>query len=319
MQQSEGIESILETYHNPSSLIDSLGTLTNTTLIAEVIAPIFFFMSLAYMFVTTWIKQGHRGKFMDSGELKRLIAVMILIPAVPLLFTFIQQIGFVTAKAMEMDAGDKFSAINQLWDTMNAAPEEEISLWSLTMGIIYKLVAIVFVILSILLMYIVKFVIILFSGVFIQFCIIVSPLAMAFSILPIFKDQVEKLLQVFFNACFVGLTMNILDDMFFKSLFQKVVLSLNEPSADIFNYIMISSTCFTIVIFYLLSFWLTAKYVGSPGAAAIMSTAVTATTMAVMAGAKMMGGSKGMVPGASGGSSPEANIIKSAAQAIKKE
>jgi hypothetical protein len=318
MANDAGITSILETYHNPASLIDSLTTLRDTTLIAEVIAPIFFFLALALMFVTTWIKQGHKGKFMDTGEIKRLIIVMILIPAVPLLFTFIQQIGWVCAKAMEMDAGDKFAGISKLWDQMNSGPEDEISLWSLTLGMQYKLMAMFLMVLAILLMYIVKFVIILFSGVFIQFCIIVSPLAMAFSILPIFKDQVEKLLQVFFNVCFVGLTMNILDHMFFDSLFEKIIGALNDPLADIFNYIMVAATCFTIVIFYLLSFWLTAKYVGSPGAAAIMSTAVTATTMAVMAGASAFGAVSGAGKAAAG-ASPEANIVKSAAQSIKKE
>lgn len=319
MQDQTSTESILELYNNPSGAMDSLATLADTTLIAEVIAPIFFFLSLAYMFVKTFIKEGHRGKFMEQGEIKRLIIVMILIPVVPLLFTFIQQIGYVTAKAMEMDAGDKFSAITNLWDQMNAAPEEEFSIFFLTMSIVYKLLAMVFMVIAVLMMYIVKFIVLLFSGVFIQFCIIVSPLAMSFSILPIFKEQVEKLLAIFFNACFVGLTMNILDNMFFDSLFAKVITALNDPAADIFNYIIVSATCFTIVIFYLLAFWLTSKYVGMPGAAAIMSTAVTATTMAVMAGANLVSGigsagSKGM-----GTSSPEANVINSAAKSIRKE
>lgn len=319
-ENNEGIVSILELYHNPGSVMDSLATIATTTVIAEVLAPIFFMLSLSYMFVNTWITEGHKGRFWSPEELKRLLIVMMLIPAAPVLFSFIQQIGYISANALEMDAGDKFEGISRLWDKMNEGPEEEISLWSLSIGVIYKLMAILFMILAILLMYIVKFVILLFSGVFIQFCIIISPLAMAFSMLPIFKDQMKKLLSVFFNACFVGLTMNILDHMFFDTLFEKIVGALNAPDADIFNYIMIAATCFTIVIFYLMAFWLTSKYVGSPGAAAIMSTAITATTMAAMAAGKIMG-SVGSMAGSSGGGggSPEGNIIKSAAESIKKE
>ncbi|WP_289034991.1 hypothetical protein [uncultured Flavobacterium sp.] len=319
MQDQSSTESILDLYTNPGNAMDSLATLASTTLIAEVIAPIFFFLSLAYMFVNTFIKEGHRGKFIQPGEIKRLIIVMILIPVVPVLFLFIQKIGSVTAKQIEMDAGDKFSAITNLWDQMNASPEEEFSIFFLTMSIVYKLLAMVFMVIAILLMYMVKFIVLLFSGVFVQFCIIVSPLAMAFSILPIFKEQVEKLLAIFFNACFVGLTMNILDNMFFDSLFAKVITALNDPAADIFNYMIVAATCFTIVIFYLLAFWLTSKYVGMPGAAAIMSTAVTATTMAVMSAANLFGG-VGSAGGASTGpSSPEANVINSAARSIRKE
>ena len=86
MQDQSSTESILDLYTNPGNAMDSLATLASTTLIAEVIAPIFFFLSLAYMFVNTFIKEGHRGKFIQPGEIKRLIIVMILIPVVPVLF-----------------------------------------------------------------------------------------------------------------------------------------------------------------------------------------------------------------------------------------
>lgn len=318
MQQQGGVESILDYFTSPEQLIDSSITLGKTVLIAECLAPIFIGLSMAYMFVTTWINNGHRGQFWNPAEVKRLLTVMLLIPAIPVLMSFIMTIGHVCAEATAMDVGDKFAGIEKLWDKVQEGPEEDFSLLFLSLTIVYKLMALFVMVISILFMYIIKFVILLFSGVFIQYCIIISPLAMAFSILPIFKDQVEKLMQVFFNACFVGLTMNILDNLFFDTLFTKIISSLNDPTADIFNYMVIASTCFTMCIFYLMAFWLTAKYVGSPGAAAVMSMATTAVTMATMAAMKMGGAAGGGAGGSAVGNSA-GNIAKGAADDIKKE
>lgn len=315
-----GVESIIEYYNSPESLMDSSLTLASTIAIAEAIAGIFLLLSLAYMFVDNWIKIGERGSFFNSAEIKRVMVIAILIPVIPALLTFIMGIGNITADAMAMDPGDKMKAIEKLWDKVNEGPEEDFSLLFLTMSIVYRLMALLVMIISIIFMYIIKFVILLFSGVFIQYCILISPLAMAFSILPIFKDQVTKLLQVFFNACFVGLTLNILDHLLFESLFLKIISSLNDPAADIFNYMMIASTCFTCCLFYLLAFWLTSKYVGNPGAAFIMSTALTATTMAVMAAGKIAGAvASGGKTAVAGGSSPIGNVVKSGAKSIKNE
>lgn len=313
-----GVANIIEYFGSPESTIDSAATVAKTILVAELFAPTFFFLSLGYMYVSTWIKESHKGKFFDQGELKRLLIIMILIPAAPLIFHFFQFLGSASAKVFEMDPAAKFDAITSLYSKVSEGPEEDFNLLFLSMTAMYKLMALFLMIISILLMYIIKFIILLFSGIFIQFCIIVSPLAMAFSMLPIFKDQVEKLLAICINACFVGLTMNILDTMLFDSLFQKVISSLDDPAADVFNYIIIASTCFTVVILYLMAFWLTAKYVGSGAAAAIMSTATTAATMMAMGAVKAASMGSKAATGAAGGD-PLASIVKGAADSIRKE
>ena len=53
------------------------------------------------------------------------------------------------------------------------------------------------------------------------------------------------------------------------------------------------SFSFALIVMYLLSVWLTSKYVGAPGAAAALGMAATMGTVLIAGMAKLLGGAKG--------------------------
>ncbi len=118
----------------------------------------------------------------------------------------------------------------------------------------------------------------------IMYC--VGPLAIAFSVLPVFKDNIKIWFGTLLNASFVFTTMNILDSIIYASMsfLWKDASSFNEMSSygiQIYNI--------TIVILYTMSFWLTSKYVGKGDAGRVLTKGVMIAAAAV-GGVAMMGG-----------------------------
>lgn len=312
----------------PSDFINTTEILKGTYKAALVLAPIFFFVSLGMNFVNSWIEKGHRGSFFDQKELKRAIVAWCMIMLLPGIFYAIESLGRTVGAAFEIDFSTKVAAIEEISSKMQQlAALENYGMFSLSGSALLSMLATVVMYLNVLLLYIVRFVIILLTGVLIKFLIVVSPLAGAFSILPFLSDQVTKLLKIFINACFVVLTLNILDHLFLSTLTTKLLSNIlisqsGSAAATILLYkLIICTLCFSMVVFYLLSIWLTSKYAGIPGAAAAlgMATTVAAITTATMLKAigKMGGMAGGKAAGAGGKGGPgAADVLKTGAAAL---
>lgn len=306
---------------DPGSLINPIKSTGYCIGVAEALMPLFFFVSLCWNYVQTWIREGHRGRFYNPVELKRTLTVAILIPLIPAMFGFIHVLGDGVARVFEMDITEKKDALVMLTKKLlRVGEKQKINLLGLSMSMVLDVFSSVMMFCSLLGMYIIRFVMQIFVAVFIDFLIMVSPLAMAFSLIPAFKDQMTRMLAVFTNACFVGVTINVLDRLFFDSLIGSAVSTLDDSGSGVlFNKVLFTSICFAIMILYLLSIWLTSKYVGAPSAAAVVGMAVTAATVATTAALKAISaiGSGGASEGTGGSQFVESDIVKTGADAIR--
>ena len=200
-----------EFFSNPGSFIKLTDVLAKSIGVAEGMVALFFMTALCYNYVNTFIKEGHKGKFYDPADLKRTLVVALLIPIIPGIFYLIETLGLSVAGAFELSAGEKMEAIGKINQKMTEITElEAFSVFDMSMTMLLNALGSVLMFLNVMFMYIIRFVVMLITGVLIKFLIVISPIACAFSILPFFKDQMLKLLSIFFNACFVIVTLNIL-------------------------------------------------------------------------------------------------------------
>ncbi len=320
-------ESITETIRSAVDVINTPQLYGMTIAASLILLPLIILISSCLNYVSSFIAMdGDRIKFLDMTKVKKDLIRAIFIPIIPPILTMFYGIAIMVSEYMGMDSTELNNSLSSFIDVIWEMPEEDFDILNLSTSTIVKFLATVMMFLALLLILLAKIIILLFSSVFVKFCIIVSPLALTFSILNILKDQINKLIQVFLNACFVSLTLNILDRMFFESILNQIIPSLlSTPQIDMYNYILVTGVCITIVIFYLLSIWLTSKYVGSPGAASVLTMATTVATITSAAIIKNVGkflGSK--VAGAAstvsgGGNNVLGNTASTIADNINKE
>lgn len=112
------------------------------------------------------------------------------------------------------------------------------------------------------------------------FC--VGPLAFAFSILPPFKNQITIWFSTVLNTGFVFTTMNILDAIFYQTIFFSDNVIKNSQGVDgIINSNAVLGMNVTFIVLYLMSFWLTSKFVGTGDAGRVLGKAAGLATAAV--------------------------------------
>ncbi len=318
IQDGSNWNDLVQFFSDPGSLINPVKSTGYCIGVAEALMPLFFFISLGWNYVDTWIREGHRGRFYNPAELKRTLTVAILIPLIPAMFGFIHVLGDGVAKVFEMDIADKRDALFLLTEKLlRVGEEQKINLLGLSMSMVLDVLSSAMMFCSLLGMYIIRFVMQIFVAVFIKFLIMASPLAMAFSLIPAFKYQMTRMLAVFTNACFVGVTINLLDRLFFDSLIGSAVSALDDSGSGVlFNKVLFTSICFAIMVLYLLSIRLTSKYVGAPGASAVVGMAVKAATAAVLKTISIIG-SVGVSEGIAATQIAELDVVKTRADAIR--
>ena len=127
-----------------------------------------------------------------------------------------------------------------------------------------------------------------FTVIMFKIFLIIGPLAFAFSILPCFEKQLSVWFGTLLNVGFCSTTLNILEHIMcgVNTYVYKSNMSYEPGSILILDLVVIFSTCSC--------FWITSKYVGKGDGgrvlSKIISTAATAATMAVGAGALTSGG-----------------------------
>lgn len=181
----------------------------------------------------------------------------------------------------------------------------------------------------------VRYIILSLRDVLVSFLYAVGPLALALSIIPMFKSLASKWLQSFIYVHFWYLTLGVLD-LLFKVYLQSYA-SMTLPTAgnsemsvytfsgndNMMNYLI---TNIVVILCYILVPYLTSFYVGSSHAGAFMSKMVGIATAAAGVGAKMMssGGAKPIASNgvqktydAGGGAAPkQSNPVGGFAQAF---
>jgi len=126
---------------------------------------------------------------------------------------------------------------------------------------------------------IVKLVVGVLAVVLFKFLLVIGPLALAVSIAPIFRNQIDVWFGTTITTGLVITTMHILD-CFMYGLINMIASADSFTTEDARISTVVN---LTIVVMYLMSFWLTSKWIGKGDAGRFVSKAVTLATLATLA------------------------------------
>jgi hypothetical protein len=149
---------------------------------------------------------------------------------------------------------------------------------------------------------------------------VVGPLAIVFSLVPIWKDKLGTWFSTMINMCFVLTTMSILDQLILGSAWDtsalptKMNVSVNYSETQQ-SLIGQMGNNIAYIVNYLLVFWLTSKYIGSDDAGRALGTAAQ-VGMQTLSAVRGIGGGKG-VGGNNGGDGGGGNNVNSVSSTAK--
>lgn len=118
---------------------------------------------------------------------------------------------------------------------------------------------------------------------------VLGPLAVAFSILPPFKDRLSGWFGMFLSCLCVPFTVNIIN-----GIYQNMIAAMQTGGLITPALILVLNTIYIMVI--CLAFWFTSFYIGYSGASKALSVAVATTSALVSQGLRLInkgGGSSG--------------------------
>lgn len=164
-----------------------------------------------------------------------------------------------------------------------------------------------------LVLFLIRTIINFFTINLIKVLVCIGPMSFAFSIIPAFRDKIVDWFSTLLNAAFVFFTMNVLEAVVYGMMWNFNDITKN-PLEVFKNTHNIMAMDITIIILYLMVFWLTSKYVGKSDAGRVITKAITMATMATMAIITAGAGAAGMA-----GAGAIANTTKTAGDAFKTE
>ena len=133
-----------------------------------------------------------------------------------------------------------------------------------------------------LLLFLIRMVINFFAINLVKVLVCIGPMAFAFSIIPAFRDKITDWFSTLLNAVFVFFTLNVLEAIVYGMMWNFSDITKN-PIEVFHNSQNVMAMEITIVILYLMAFWLTSKFVGKSDAGRVITKAVALATMATMA------------------------------------
>lgn len=304
-------------YFFSSDLIDSAAfTAAGYSIaVAEGLIPMFFAISIVWDMIqrTLGTIEGDRPAYFSKKELLRVGTLMLLAGPVYIglfwgIATAADSINKLTRPSGQLIIQGQADFSNMLQqqipapaDTVmgpvvpvlpapgqpgNTTPQQSTSLFDVVTGSfnIFYLMTDGLGALTLILVQLIKAIVVLFSIVMAKIFFALGPLAIAFSMLPMFKDKIGNWFGVYLNILFVPLTCNLLDVIIFSNMSNALSgqAVVNPMISVVFNVVMI--------ICYCLSYWLTSFYVGSSAAGRVLTTAVSSAGMLVSGGLSKLGG-----------------------------
>jgi len=164
------------------------------------------------------------------------------------------------------------------------------------------------------LLFLIRMIINFFAINLVKVLVCIGPMAFAFSIIPAFRDKITDWFSTLLNAAFVFFTLNVLEAIVYGMMWNFSDITKN-PFEVYYNSQSVIAMEITIIILYLMAFWLTSKFVGKSDAGRVITKAVSLATMATMA--VLTGGAGAAIGGAATGTA--ANTAKPAGDAFKTE
>jgi hypothetical protein len=339
------IESLLK-----SNTVDAAveAALSHLVPIAGGLAIVLFILSTAFNFFMNSIKSlkgGEGGSFFDFEEFVRtIIIVAIIFSYKPVISTVTDLVDTLTkmtyvqekiiqdlqayADNMVTEASNPDSVIKIPGDNTNSEgnsngnsalydsnpKQREIGWFDKILGYIDPVTRINLLISSAcaVILSIIRIIISAFMFVVYKVLICLGPFALAFSVLPMFRNQVDNWFGTLLGTGLVFVTLNILDVMFYE--YVKNYITTANIIDNRINFISNIAFNLAIVISYLCAFWLTSKMIGKGDSGKILSKGVSLATMAAMAA--LSGGASSAGSGSSN-SSNVGNVASSTEDAFK--
>jgi len=265
----------------------------STTSVGLVLSALFIPITLAWTTLTkTWNEGIVKGQGVGTMFDLKAIGEMFLLYA-------LLHVGYIPVCGLLMTLGDLLGRVKFIDGIAELKADlEETSLWGLirgalnafSWGILEALVRCVAEIVS--------YIVTIFAYTISRLLYVLGPLAIAFSILPPFKDKLAGWFSMFLNALCVPFTLAIIN-----AIFQRMFIAFATNSVMSSSFFIIINTCYIISV--CMAFWFTSFYVGSSASSKIMSMAVGAATALASGGMKMLAAKGGQaVAGGGGGNNP---------------
>ncbi len=311
------IPDLVNIFKNPTLHVPTAGLVKSTIAIGSALGVIFIFINLGWGMVEEVFINGVKNvSFFDRKELTRGIIHFLLIFIMPAVILSISNVGTIVGGTLNVSSAEMGVKIKEVSEAVfKNVEKDDVDIFSPLSAIIWKWTVYFFLYLAFVLLFLIRFIMLVFTKLLLSFLVIVSPLAASFGMLKMFSGQLKALLALAFNISFITLTFNILDRMFFSGLISSIK---NTPSlATTTNSLLITAAIFSMVVMYIMAIWLTSKYVGTPGASAIAQMGATVATIATMAAMKLM--SKGAEAGAGAGAGSKSPGAGDVANTIKED
>jgi hypothetical protein len=344
--QDIGIEYVMSLFKSDFLQNAAHEALDRTTWIALLLASFLFSLTLGWNYLANGFKsltEGKPGKIIDINELARVMVIILCIFCYKPLATTVVDIShyfnslsapssndyaeMVAAKDKQtvnneinqieeaISSNDisepELTAMKNRIEALRAGPRTEESSFTLLeiVNVLKNLPYYVLHAAAYTLFGMIKITVLLIAQVIIQFAIIVGPLALAFSILPIFKNQIETWFSFLINTLFISTTYNVLDFLHNK-LFIKLYDVENTMHTDLFIILQL-----VYLVLYLMPFFLTSKFAGKNDGGRIVSKGLQLATIAAVAAFSGGAGAAASGGGAGGGGTAD-KVLNSAKDAF---
>ena len=299
------MDDFLQDFYNAGFLDEYVSKATLTTqLIAGILVPLFAVITLGWNWVVTFIRNfPERPKFFEWGEIAR---VLVLIGMVSLYRPLIGTVA-VVANALNRGTTPNSELISQNLDSFeqhinaqiippgtvgntdkpdkdpnvtvtplpqNEGVEIEFS-WGDFLSSPFNVIIAILQGLALVILAVVGLIIKLGAQVLAKIMFALGPLAIAFSILPNYRDRLGSWFNSYTNLLLVATTCNIIDIIVYGSFW-----GATQGDASTMKPVTLLIVDCVVIVVYCYAFWLTSKWCGNNDAGKVLTSGVqTATAM----------------------------------------
>lgn len=260
--------------------------------IALGLLPLFFVLTQAWNFASTTVKNmgggGRPGIFKMEEIIRAGVLWLLVLCYIPVFSWMGNLAGAINSLTIPTEVTKGQSIYNEYISDYLKPPSEtesETDFWTLTWDFLsaaqQTLTNISSAIINGLVLVILSVIRLIIEGIAIYMAKVfyaIGPVVIAFAVLPPFKDKLDRWFGIYLTVLLLPTTLNILDYLIYASFQSAVNMEYAaNPVADLVYGI-------TIIVMYLLSFWITSFFVGGSEAGKVLSTAASLATLAAGAG-----------------------------------
>lgn len=289
----------------------TIKTAINVRNVALALLPMFFILTQAWNFIKTSVNnfsEGRAGVFKLSEIIRVGVLWLLVLLFIPIFSWIADFIGIISSYTrLDTIATAAGQAEYQKYiASLIGDVEVDKSFWSKAKTVVNTSFSQIFNALTFAIVAVIRLVVESIALMLGKVFFVIGPLVIAFSILPMFKEKLEKWFNVYMTLLLVPITLNILDSLVWLVMNSATIgLSTNAGADLIFGLV--------IIAVYILSFWITSFIAGTAEAGKVLSTSTAIVSAASTAGIGKLGSMmKGRLGSGGTGPSDAASAAKGA-------